>query len=379
MAAPQPVRQPRICMPTARKFTRRAYQCAHYEAQDVLQQIDDVDLICPEPGWRFQFSERWQVRLLYRDVSKKLISVNPGLHRVHLRQEYDLFILRCQTPFDLIYVNAIDGWRDHCKTSVCWIDEIWAADLPRYKYWLHALRNFDHVFLGCSGTVVPLSNAISRSCRWLPGAVDALRFTPYPNPSARVIDVYSLGLRWPGIHQALLEAAQRREVFYVYDTFPRLAEWEVHDHRQHRDLYASLAQRSRYFLVAPGKMDAPDETKGQVEIGHRYFEAAAAGSVMIGQQPDSQVFREIFPWSEVVVQIQPNGSDVMEVVSGLNSEPDRVSAISRRNTTEALLRHDWLYRWKEILRVAGLEPLPAMTAREKQLRELADLASNAIG
>jgi hypothetical protein len=193
----------------------------------------------------------------------------------------------------------------------------------------------------------------------------------------RAVDVYSIGRRWEGVHQALLAAAGRKKILYVYDTFPRIAEMHVHDHRQHRDLFANLAQRSRYFMVAPGKMDLPEETHGQVAIGYRYYEGAAAGTVMIGQPPDCAEFRETFPWPEVVIPIRPDGSDVMEVLASLESDPARVSAITRRNAAEALRRHDWAYRWKNMLQVVGLEPSPALGIRERRLRDLAELTTDA--
>jgi len=43
---------------------------------------------------------------------------------------------------------------------------------------------------------------------------------------------------------------------------------------------------------------------------------------------------------------------------------------------ECLLRHDWVYRWRSILDMVGLEPTPALLAREKRLKELAELARN---
>jgi hypothetical protein len=366
----------RICMPTARSFTRRVFQCGFYEAQDVLREVADVDLIGLEPGPGFRFKESWQRRLLYRDISKTLIYANPGLRKVRLTGEYDLFVSHCQTYWDFLYVNAIDGWKDHCKTSVCWIDELWASAIPLYKYWIHALSRFDHVFVGYRGTVGPLSKAINLRCHWLPGAVDALRFSPYPSPPARVIDVYSIGRRWEGTHRAMLGAATRRDMFYVYDTFPSVFT-EVYDHQQHRELYANVAKRSRYFMVAPGKMDALEETQGQVAIGFRYYEGAAAGAVMIGQAPNCEEFSDMFGWPDVVIEIRPDGSDVLEVLASLDSERERVSTISRRNTAEALLRHDWVYRWKKIFQVAGIEPSPGMVEREHRLGELAQLALSA--
>ena len=67
------------------------------------------------------------------------------------------------------------------------------------------------------------------------------------------------------------------------DSYQDMAVMEPLDYRQHRELFANMAKRSRYFLVSPAKIDRTDETRGQVEIGHRYFEGAAAGAVMIGQ------------------------------------------------------------------------------------------------
>ena len=366
--------RPRICMPTARRFTRRAYQCSLYEAQDVLVDVDDVDLICLKPKFGFRFRESWQRRLVYHDVSRKLVYLNPGLERVRLTQDYDLFVAVCQNHWDLLYINAIDGWKDRCRTSVCWLDELWVADIPHYAYWLHALRQFDYIFTGCDGTAAVLSDTIGQSCRWLPGAVDAIRFSPYPNPPPKAIDVYSIGRRWDGIHQALVQAAVRREIFYVHDTFPSMANLEPDDPQQHRNLFANLAKRSRYFMVAPAKMNAPEETQGQIDLGYRYFEGAVAGAVMIGQAPNCEAFREAFPWPDVVVPIRPDGSDVMDVLTALDSDPARVTAIGHRNAAEALLRHDWMHRWKEIFRVAGIEPSLGLATRERQLMNLADLA-----
>ena len=369
--APRP---PRICLPTARRFSRMAFQCAHLEAQDVFARVDDVDLIDLEPEPGFHTRQHWLRRLMYRDVSRKLAFVNPGLKRVKLAKDYDLLVVMCQTYWDFLNVNAIDGWKDHVKTSICWIDELWAANLPLYKYWLPSLRRFDHVVLGMQGTVAPLSDAIGRRCHYVPAGVDAIRFSPYPETPDRVIDVYSIGRKWNGIHQALLKQTASNEIFYVYDTL-QTGESQAPDHRQHRDLYANTAKRSRFFTVAPGKMDAPAETQGQTEVGFRYYEGSAAGTVMIGQAPDCPPFREMFDWPDAVIPIRPDGSDVTDTLSRLRAQPDRVEQISRRNAEGALLRHDWAYRWARILEIAGLNPSPGMERRRKTLKALAEHAT----
>ena len=374
-AAEAPTRSasPRICMPTWRNFARRAHQCGLYEAQDVLVEVADVDLIHLDKGWGAWFKETSLRRPLYHDVSRKLVFANPGLKKVRLSDDYDIFIAVCSTYWDLPNVNAIERWRNHCKISMCWIDEMWADEIPKYKYWHDALSQFDYVFTGCKGTVSALSQATNRPCYWLPGGVDALRFSPFPDPPARVIDVYSIGRRHEGIHREILKAAERGGFFYMYATHASAGSAEVIDYKQHRDLFANIAKRSHYFLVAAAKMNSLGETRGQVEVGYRYYEGAAAGAVMIGEAPDCEAYRELFGWPEAVIQIQPDGSDVVAVLSALGSDAERMVAISTRNAKEALLHHDWVYRWNEMFRVAGIEPTPRMAARERRLKDMADL------
>ena len=104
---------------------------------------------------------------------------------------------------------------------------------------------------------------------------------------------------------------------------------------------------------------------------------AAAGTVMIGEAPNCEAYRELFGWPEAVIQIHPDGSDVLAVLSNIGSDPERMETISRRNMKEALLHHDWVYRWNEMFRVAGIEPSPRMAARERRLRDMADFVAGA--
>jgi hypothetical protein len=362
-------------MPSGRLFNKQVFLSAHYESQDVLSEIDDLDLICLETGRGYDFKEAWQRRLLFHDVSRRLVFQNPGLKKVRLTRDYDLFVARCQHHIDFLNVNAIEGWKDRCKVSVCWLDELWAADIPSFRYWIHALARFDHVFVGCRGSVEPLSQAIGKQCHWLPGAVDALRFSPYPNAPERVVDVYSMGRRSQGIHDRIFHASASGSLFYLHDTFGASLS-RVYDYQQHRIHFANIAKRSKFFLVAPGKVNSPGETRRQEEVGHRYFEGAASGAVMIGQIPRSDSYGELFPWGDAVAEVNSDGSDVMSVIASLSSAPERMAAIGHRNAREALLHHDWVYRWKEILRVAGLEPRPQMAAREQLLQIAAHQSSS---
>lgn len=368
-----PPARPRICVPSARRFSRMAFQCGHLEAQDVLAECGDADVIELAAGPATARRVRWLRRLMYHDVSRRLAFVNPGLHRVRLARDYDLLVVMCQGYWEFLYLNAIDGWKDRCGQSLCWIDELYAADLPRFKHWLPSLRRFDHVVVGMHGTVGPLSEVLGRRCHYVPGGVDALRFGPSPDVPERPIDVYNVGRKLPALHRALLAWSAARGTFYLHDTL-QTGESHAADHREHRDLYAEIAKRSRFFVVAPGKVDRPEDTGGQLEIGFRYYEGLAAGTVMVGLIPDGEPFRAMFDWPDAVVPVSPDGVDVADVLDDLTAGPERVREIARRNARAALLRHDWVYRWKRLLEIAGLPPTRGMQDREVTLRDLAERA-----
>jgi hypothetical protein len=368
---------PRICMPTFSSFEKSAFRTGTLEGQDVLASCDAVDIISLDATSRFRFQKKWLSRFVYHDISQKLVFFNPGLKPVQLKREYDLFLLVCPWWQDVWYANAIQGWKDHCRTSVCWIMEQWANRISDIDNWLSILHSFDYVIVGTDGSGKPLGDAIGRPVHELHMGIDAIRFTPYPKPPARTIDVYSIGRRLDGIHQALLSLTSQRQLFYVYDTI-QTGVSQVPDHRHHRAMYANMAKRSRFFPVAPAKANNQEETCGQVALAARYFEGTAAGAILIGQEANCTGFRQHFDWPDSVIKIQPDGSDLAEIFLRLSAEPERLQEISRRNAVESLRRHDWVYRWREMFDIARLRATVAMDERVLQLHHLAELAHETV-
>lgn len=366
--------RPRICLASTRHLRKEVFRAFLYEAEDVLIGTDDVDLVCLEAGPQLPGQEWLYKRLVHRDRLGIVRGTSSGLKKVRLEKDYDLFIAVCQFHEDIVNVNAIEGWKDRCKVSVCLLDEIWAGLIPKFSHWLEALKQFDYVFLCSSGhSMEPLGRFLGKQCHWFAGAVDAFRFSPFPSPPARVLDVYSMGRRAGGTHAVLRGLADRQEIFYFHNTHP-VATSPVYDHREHRQALADFIKRSRYFLVAPAKLDAGEETRGYMDFGPRFAEGAVAGAVLLGQAPDLDRFRSAFGWQDVVIEVSPDGSDIVKAMRALDADPERFREICRRNAIEGLLRHDWVYRWAEMLRIVGLPPSQRMLDREKSLGALAAAA-----
>ena len=96
----------------------------------MLAEVDDVDLIDLEPRGGFAVRSGWQHRLLSRNVGWLSFGI-PGLKRVRLTRDYDLFVTLAHGCRDVLYASAIDGWKDRCRVSVCWIAELHASCMAR--------------------------------------------------------------------------------------------------------------------------------------------------------------------------------------------------------------------------------------------------------
>ena len=360
----------RICIPTLRGFDHFAFRGNTYEAEDVLAAVDEVDLIKLEPVRGYQFREHWLRRLVWKDPTGFFSSLNPGFQKVRLAREYDLLILYCQHLKDLLCVNAIENWKEACGTTICIMDELWANEVPKINPFIRCLDRFDHVAVGCKGSVEALSQAMARPVHFVPPAVDTLRFSPIPEWPGRVVDIYSMGRRHEPLHQALRRYCGK-DRFYIYETLE--AGWNrMRDAREHRELFASLTKRSVGFMVAPAKIDRPNETGGQVEIPNRYYEGIAAGAILLGQRPHCDYFDDFFDWPDSVVELNPEGTDLTLELDNLFGDEERRERIHLENARQALQRHDWVHRWQRVLEIAGLEPQPAMRERIAQLRQLAE-------
>ncbi len=360
------VGRPRTLIFSQRNLTQiQPYRCAHFEFEDVISKVDDavmLSLRIDPTTWRYPFARQ----LAYHTP----IKLNPGVERVSLESDYDLFFAICGGPPDLLRINAVSNWRARCKKAICLIDEVWVREVKNYRNYLHMLRDFDLVVLYYSQSVGPIDESMGmKKCSFLPPGVDAIRFCPFPDPPRREIDVYSIGRRSAVTHKAFLKMAAGGDFFYLHDS---TSADHVLDPLEHRNLFANIAKRSRYFIVNPGLIDRPDVRGNQIEIGNRYFEGAAAGNILLGERPRNGEFEKFFDWPDALIDLAYNSPDAETIVRDLDQQPERQATIRKMNVQQSLLRHDWVYRWESILKLVGVAPLPRLEARKAQLRSLAE-------
>jgi len=371
----------RVLVLSMRRLADLVAFCLQYEFEDVAAEVTGADRV--EADGRSSL-ERW--RRAYKAV--RLTTRSRGLARalaplpptVRLEREYDLFLPVFNHAFELHALSAVPDWRKRCRTAACFVNEIWSDQIPGYL--VELLAEFDHVFLGFRQPVAAVARLTGRPCSYLPYGADVVRFAPFPNPPGRPIDLCNIGRRSPVTHQALLRLASGgRPFFYYFDTVAasgagfKQRTFRVDAPREHRLLLASLLRRSRFFIANRARVNEPEAIQGQDEIAARFFEGAAAGTVVLGEAPRTEEFRRLFDWPDAVIHLPFDSPDVGDILADLDRDPARLERIGRSNVRNAALRHDWLHRIQAIFDALGLPPTPAMAARAAQLRTIAEAAA----
>lgn len=357
----------RVLVLSQRRLRDAVANCVLYDFEDLLAEIDDVDIIAPlrspiPPGRSYKLARNLRApKSLGRALSFRS-------HEFTVGQDYDLFLAVLDSYRQVASVHAVKALRQRCHRAICFIPEIWPKDLHASNAILELFDVFDHIFVGVAHPVDTLGRITGKPCSNLHPAVDALRACPYPEVS-RVVDICNLGRRSAVTHQALLDHARAENLFYYYDTASGVL--RVKDHRGHRRLLSEMIKRTRYFIANYAKIDQPNQTSGRQEVGYRFFEGVAGGAVLVGQPPDTEMFRQLFPWPDAVVASPFDNPAIADLIRQLDADPDRLAQIRAGNVSHALREHDWLYRYETMLDAVGLPHSARMQARRERLAALA--------
>jgi hypothetical protein len=366
---------PRVLLVSQRRLRPTVCRTSQNEYEDTIVQMDNVHLVAPPPIPR-KFGE--QGTLSGRIVGKLGMHIQhiPRPQTVPLNDNYDLLFVVIQHPTDLLILDGCPGWREKCRTAIVYLEELYPVEL-QYEKMLLPLKQFDYVVTNCYVTAQLMREKLGINAVFGALATDAIRFCPLPKNPQRVIDFLSVGRRSQMTHQALLDMARQRDFYYVYDTFSPKA---VSSPSEHREMFATRAIRSRYFLANKPQVDNPSKTAGHEDVGMRYYEAIATGAVMVGEPPlKAAKWAEHFPYEDACIRLPWDSTDVMPFLDALDAQPERLERIRHANVMNSLTNHDWAHRWRDILELADLPKLPGLERRMDHLKELAGFVNHTLG
>lgn len=363
----------RVVLASRRSVEQKVWQASQLEFEDVIAEVDDVAWCLPRslpaaPGLRLAHGMINRVgRPFGRD--RRTAMRRP---RSAPESGSDLFFAVFADANEIGMLPHVHSQVRGAAARVAWIVELWSPQLDSYADYLRQLSGFDHVIVSNRSVVPAVERIIGVPCSYLPLAVDMDRYAPAgPDAPARTVDVASWGRRLPETHAPLVQALTGGRLYYHYDTVR--GPWEVTDHVEHRLAQAALLQRTRYSIVyrindEPGRVD---RTGGEESLTNRYFEALAAGTIMLGTAPDSVEWGDCFPWPDAVIPIPAPAPDILRVIEELDADPARLDRARAAAVATFLRRHDWAHRWRDVLDMVGLEGTPRLAERLAHLEDRA--------
>lgn len=363
----------RVLVWSLRNIQNFVFNTCLFEFEDIIAEVDSVDIYSPP-----QYDLPGKViNRLVKDTSRWIrpfSHVNPYRHAYTAEHEYDVFFCILDFPLSIASINSFKDLHKKCKFAVCYMVEIWNIDLPKVKHFIEFFDNFDLIVVGTahSNVVENVKKITGLPCEYLAPGVNAAKF--YPDlDKPRPFDVCSLGRRSSVTHEALLALAEDKKIVYYYDAQGG-ANLRRSDYQEHRTFTSTILKNSRYFIANHAKINQPNKSGEQHEIGYRFFEGVAAGSILLGKPPQVEAFDQNFDWPNAVIPIKFDEPDIGNVIANLDSQPALLKEIQTNNVVNSLLKHDWVYRWERILEILDLPPMQAMENRKFYLRKLAQPA-----
>ncbi len=134
-----------------------------------------------EPTARFELRQRVARSLAWRGWPAALGHFNPGVRPITLDRDYDLLVFVCMNVWDLLYLNAIRGWRERRAVKVCFMVEFYAGQAQSFGYFLRLLSEFDQIALSFSGSVAAVGHATGKPCHHVPARGRRPAFHPVPS------------------------------------------------------------------------------------------------------------------------------------------------------------------------------------------------------
>ena len=214
-----PGRQGNVLLLSMRRLADLVAFCVPYEFEDVFAEVTGADRV--DAGYReaMEFSRRvYKLARLATGSRRFARAIAPDFSSVRLERRYELFFPIFNDPHELYALATLPDWRRRSHLAACFVSELWVHNLPNYL--LELLAEFDYVFVGAQHVVDEVSRIVGIPCRYLPLAVDVLRFSPFPDFPPRTIDVCSIGRRSEVTHAARLGHTETK-IRGAFDSRPR--------------------------------------------------------------------------------------------------------------------------------------------------------------
>jgi hypothetical protein len=273
--------------------------------------------------------------------------------------------------FDLEIATAIPEYRHRFDLVVGYVFDAWGG-------YPEVASTFDRVFVPLPDEMGEWKKRVGVEGRLLPFGVDALveggsgtdrpiDLLSYGRIPAPFRDAFSRAFTHPKSKRLFLRTEARKPLIFTH------APPERSNERADYQLLYQLLRRSKASLcfdtLYPGMRKFPYSF-----VTLRWFDAMATGAAAVGKRPTTPEADRLMPWPESTVELPDDPEAAVEVLEQLFEDTQRLRRIQLRNRYEALARHDWRLRVRDMFQDLGVSVPSGLKTELAQLEEQTLLA-----
>ena len=226
-----------------------------------------------------------------------------------------------------------------------------------------SFSHLDHLFVISAELADEINESLPIPASFLPLAADLLHYGRRSDHQfVRGIDIVNYGRTRADLHQVLQRHYNQGDSqrIYFHTTFSGT---DVFNPQEHMMLMSKLLSRSKINICfEPSYIP---RFRGYSPILLRWFEGWSCGCAIVGKRPFGKGVASLLDWENSTLELPDNPADWIPFFEELLDNEELLLDISQRNYREALLRHDWRYRLREMFSTLNL-PVPDQLQREIQ-------------
>ena len=245
----------------------------------------------------------------YSFAPKYMHHFGHGMNKAGLRKFFPRqpFVLNADVAWYVLMapenyrLDLFEGWANSCRKKVLYLYDTLPAQYPLIKK-LFSDGTWDILITSFDDAVEDLQRETGQKWHSVEQAADEDLFEPVAIEH-RHIHFSSYGRRYPKVHEVVQEFCNENGLYYDFTT---------HDGRhptaEPSDLYKQYAWHMNHALFT---FSWPVEFTNPARAGHlkpvtcRWFEAAAAGTILVGKAPGNNKFNTFFD-KDLVHPIDPD-------------------------------------------------------------------------
>jgi hypothetical protein len=183
-------------------------------------------------------------------------------------------------------LDLYKDWDKGCKKKVLYLYDTLPSQYPVMQRLL-SNNNWDVLITSFNDAVDDLEKLTGRKWHCIEQAADTDIFKPVPL-NERLIHFSSYGRRHAALHEALIEFCAVNNLYYDYTTHD--GRHPTSDSAELYKQYAWHLTHSIFTFSWPVELTNPQRAGHLRPVTCRWFEAAAAGTVIAGQPPANAIF-----------------------------------------------------------------------------------------